>query len=54
VSINPTRRRAGGFSLLEVLMVLVIMCLGAEGVEGGQGADQDIVSWELKEARNGP
>jgi general secretion pathway protein G len=26
-----------------------VICLGADGREGGEGADADIVSWDLKE-----
>lgn len=28
-----------------------VICLGADGREGGEGADADIVSWNLKESR---
>lgn len=31
-----------------------VLSLGADGVEGGTGADQDIVSWNLKEKNSGP
>lgn len=31
-----------------------IICLGADGIEGGDGSDQDVRSWELKEKASGP
>jgi general secretion pathway protein G len=30
-----------------------VICLGADGREGGEGADSDIVSWDLKEKDKG-
>jgi general secretion pathway protein G len=30
-----------------------VICLGADGREGGEGADADIVSWDLKEKDKG-
>jgi len=30
-----------------------VICFGADGKEGGEGADADIVSWDLKDARKG-
>ena len=27
-----------------------VICFGADGRAGGTGADQDIVSWDLKDA----